>query len=101
MTLPYGGTAYGLGQQQIDDARKHGIESLMTMEHRWGSYMGRMVFEDCKESLKRPMQLLSLFEQAGKDAEARGEFLSWHVPITNFPVVQTYVEGVVKKIWVS
>ena len=101
MTLPYGGTAYGLGQQQIDDARKHGIESLMTMEHRWGSYMGRMVFEDCKESLKRPMQLLSLFEQAGKDAEARGEFLKWHVPITNFPVVQTYVEGVVKKIWVQ
>ena len=101
MTLPYGGTAYGLGQQQIDDARKHGIDSLMTMEHRWGSHMGREVFEDCKESLKRPMRLLSIFEAAGKRAEQENRFLSWVVPITNFPVTQSYTEGVVKKIWVQ
>lgn len=101
MTLPYGGTAYGLGQQQIDDARKHGIEQLMAMEHRWGSYLGRVVFDDCKVSLKRPMQLLSIFEAAGKKAESEGRFLSWNVPITNFPVVQHYTEGVVKKIWVQ
>ena len=101
MTLPYGGTAYGLGQQQIDDARKHGIESLMTMEHRWGGYMGRMVYEDCKRSLERPMRLLSVFEAAGKKAESEGRFLSWQVPITNFPVTQNYTQGVVKKIWVQ
>ncbi len=101
MTLPYGGTAYGLGQQQIDDARKHGIDQLMSMEHIWGSYIGREVFEDCKESLRRPMRLLSVFEEAGRKAEAKVEFLRWKVPITNFPVVQHYTEGTVKLTWVQ
>ena len=101
MTLPYGGTAYGLGQQQIDDARKHGIASLMVMEHKWGAYMGREVFHDCKISLKRPMRLLSIFEEAGKKAEMENRFLRWHVPITNFPVVQHYTEGTVKRVYIQ
>lgn len=96
-----GGTAYGLGSQQNDDAKKHGIESLNTMEHKWGSYLGRLIFEDCKESLKRPMQLLAVFEAAGKKAEDEGRFLKWKVPITNFPVIQHYVEGEVRKIYVQ
>jgi DNA-directed RNA polymerase len=101
MTIPYGGTAYGLGQQMIDDARKHGIDLLMHLEHKWGAYLGREVFIDCRTSLKRPMQLLSVFEKAGKQAEARDEFLQWTVPITHFPVIQNYTEGKVKKIWVA
>jgi DNA-directed RNA polymerase len=101
MTIPYGGTAYGLGQQQISDARKHGIDLLNDMEHKWGSYLGRLVFESCKESMEKPMKLLAMFEAAGKAAEQRGEFLSWTLPLTNFPVVQYYVEGVVKKMWVQ
>ena len=101
MTLPYGGTAYGLGQQQIDDARKHGIDVLLHMEHKWGAYLGREIFEDCRVSLKRPMQLLSVFEAAGRKAEADGKFLEWNVPVTNFPVVQHYTEGLVKKTWVQ
>lgn len=101
MTLPYGGTSYGLGQQQIDDARKHGIDLLNHLEHRWGAMLGRIVFEDCKVSMKRPMQLLSVFEAAGKAAEDLETFLSWTVPITNFPVVQHYTEGEVKKVWVQ
>jgi DNA-directed RNA polymerase len=101
MTLPYGGTAYGLGQQQIDDAKKHGIELLLHMEHKWGAYLGREIFEDCRVSLERPMRLLSVFEAAGKKAEVESRFLSWTVPVTNFPVVQNYTEGKVKKIWVQ
>ena len=101
MTIPYGGTKYGLGQQCIDDARKHGIDLLNNMEHRWGAYMGRVVYEDCKTSLQRPMQLLKVFEDAGKAAELRDEFLSWKVPATGFPVVQHYTQGVVKKVWIN
>lgn len=71
------------------------------MEHKWGAFLGREVYEDCRLSLKRPMQLLSVFEKAGKDAEQRGEFLSWTVPVTNFPVVQYYTEGSVKKLWIQ
>lgn len=101
MTIPYGGTPFGLGEQVINDARKHGIELLLSMEHRWGAWLGRVIFDDCKVSLKRLMQLLSLFEAAGQAAEDRGEFLSWTVPITNFPVVQNYTEGTVKKVYVQ
>jgi len=101
MTLPYGGTPYGLGQQQIDDSKKHGIDKLLFMEHKWGSYLGRVVFDDCRVSLRRPMQLLSVFENAGREAEEAGEFLSWTVPVTDFPVVQYYTEGVSRKIWVQ
>jgi DNA-directed RNA polymerase len=101
MTIPYGGTAYGLGEQVIDDSKKHGIELLMYLEHKWGAYMGRLVHEDSKRSLERPMKLLSAFEQAGKKAEHEGRFLRWTVPITNFPVVQNYTQGIIKKIWIQ
>lgn len=101
MTIPYGGTSYGLGQQVIDDARKHGIDLLMSMEHKWGAYMGRLIYEDAKVSLKRPMKILSVFEKAGKKAESEERFLKWNVPITNFPVIQHYTEGLVKKTWIQ
>ncbi len=101
MTIPYGGTAYGLGQQIIDDARKHNIDLLLYMEHKWGAYLGREVYNDCRSSLEKPMQLLKIFEEAGKKAEKDGRFLSWNVPITDFPVIQNYTEGTVKKIWVQ
>jgi DNA-directed RNA polymerase len=90
-----------LGQQVIDDSKKHGIDLLLFMEHKWGSYMGRMILEVCKSALERPMRLLTVFEAAGKKAEEEGRFLSWTAPVTNFPVVQNYTEGKVKKIWVQ
>lgn len=101
MTLPYGGTAYGLGEQQISDAKKHGIDKLLHMENRWGAFMGRLVYEDCRLSLKKPMRLLEVFEAAGRAAEARGEFLSWIVPVTGFPVVQNYTEGIIDQPYIQ
>lgn len=101
MTLPYGGTPFGLGEQIIDDSKKHGIEILLFMEHKWGAYMGRLLFTAAQQSLSKPMQLLSIFEKAGKLAETEGRFLSWTVPITNFPVIQNYTQGKVRKIWVQ
>ena len=115
MTISYGSTAYGMGSQQCEDARKHGIAHLLGMEQKWGAYMGRTVFNDCKISLKKPMRLLYVFEQAGKDAEVRGVkdvaegipvdknsgYLNWTVPVTNFPVKQYYVKGAVKRVYVQ
>lgn len=101
MTIPYGGTRYGLAEQQIDDARKHGITQLNFMEHSWGSYMGRTVYDSCRDSIKRPMKLLAIFEAAGKKAEEENRYLKWTLPITNFPVVQNYVEGDVRKLWIQ
>jgi DNA-directed RNA polymerase len=90
-----------MSQQCIDDARKHGIPLLMNNEHIWSSYLGRLIYNDCKKSIKRPMQLLSVFEESGRLAESRDEFLKWHTPVTNFPVVQHYMEGTVRTIWVQ
>jgi len=101
MTLAYGATAYGTGQQVIDDARKHGIPLLLFMEHSWGAYIGRLIHEDCRVSLKRPTQVLAKFEEAGKLAEQNKVFLKWTAPFTNFPVVQHYTEGVVRDIHVQ
>ena len=101
MTIPYGGTAYGLGDQQISDSKRLGISQLLYAEHSWLAYMGKTVFLNCQHSLERPMKLLTIFEVAGYKAENRGEFLKWTVPITKFPVVQHYTEGKVKKRWIQ
>lgn len=101
MTISYGSTAYGMSKQIQEDARKHGIPLLAALEPIWASYMGNSLYNDCKLSLQRPAQLLGKFEEAGKAAEARDEFLSWTVPVTNFPVVQHYTEGDVRKIWIQ
>jgi DNA-directed RNA polymerase len=99
MTIPYGGTPYGMGNQQIDDAKKHGIPLLKYMERRWATWLGREIYNSCGNALGKPMQLLSIFENAGKKAEATDKFLSWTVPVTDFPVVQYYVGGEIRKVW--
>jgi hypothetical protein len=101
MTLPYGGTPYGLGTQQIEDAARHGIEMLRFVEESWAAKLGRLVFNVCKERLDKGMLLLTIFEGIGAEAEKRGEFLTWKVPLTNFMVTQHYTEGIVKKVWVQ
>jgi DNA-directed RNA polymerase len=101
MTLPYGAKAYGLGEQVIVDSRKHGIDLLLIMEHSWGAYLGRALFDICERCLVRPMRLLETFSAAGQKAEDEGRFLSWVTPVTGFRVIQHYVEGEVKKVWVQ
>ena len=96
-----GGSAYGLGQQQIDDSKKHGIDLLLYMEHKYGAFLGREIYDDCKISLERPTRLLKVFEEAGRRAEEEGRFLSWTTPVVMFPVVQNYTEGVVKKVHIQ
>lgn len=101
MTISYGATPYGMGSQQKDDARKHGIVHLNQMETAWATYMGRLVFEDCKVSLKRPMRVLAILEAAGKKIEEKSEFLKWRLPITNALVVQHYEVGDTKEVRVQ
>jgi DNA-directed RNA polymerase len=101
MTIPYGACSYGMSQQVIDDAKKHGIDSLLDLDRKWGAFMGRLIYASCKDSMHRPMKLLEIFSNAGIAAEKRDEFLSWTVPVTNFKVVQHYEEGTVKPTLIS
>ena len=96
-----GVTRYGLGTQIVDDAKKHGIEKLYYMEHKWAIHLGQMIYDVLKTAMKRPMQLLHIFEEAGERADKGDEFLSWNVPVTNFPVVQHYTEGTTKQCWIQ
>ncbi len=101
MTIPYGATNYGLSQQIIDDASKHNIPQLAYMEHKWANIMGRLIYESCKLSMERSIKMLEVFTAAGAKADKHEEYLRWTVPITNFPVVQKYVEASSKKVWIQ
>ena len=101
MTLAYGVSRYGITEQIIDDARKHGIDLLMDMEKGWAHYMGNVLFDTCLEYINKPMQLLELFSTAGIETERRDEFMRWRTPVTDFPCSQFYVKGTPKKIYVN
>jgi DNA-directed RNA polymerase, mitochondrial len=89
-----------MGNQVKEDSKKHGIKLLTHVDTRWASFMGRNIYKACGEYINRPMQLLDHFKLAGAAAEAKGEFLAWEVPVTRFPVVQEYTEGIVKKVYI-
>jgi len=89
MTLGYGGTAYGMGQQIIDDTRDMS-EYLRDKEHLWGAMLGDLVFETCYEKLKGPARMLRMFQELAQRSNDNNVFLQWTTPVTNFPVVQAY-----------
>lgn len=89
MTLGYGGTAYGMGQQVIEDTRDISTY-LRDKEHLWGAMLGSLVYRTCYEELKGPAKMLKLFQTLAERANSQIEYLSWVSPITNFPVVQAY-----------
>ena len=89
MTLGYGGTAYGMGQQIIDDTRDMS-EYLRDKEHLWGAMLGDLVFETCYEKLKGPATMLRMFQNLAQRSNEKEVFLKWTTPVTEFPVVQAY-----------
>jgi len=96
MTLGYGGTAYGMGQQVIEDTRELS-EYLRDKEHLWGAMLGTLVYKTCYEELKGPATLLSMFQKLAERANDDKLHLKWQSPITNFPVVQAYLKPITKR----
>jgi len=89
MTLGYGGTAYGMGQQVIEDTRDIS-PYLRDKEHLWGALLGTLVYKTCYDELKGPARLLRMFQRLAERANEQKVYLAWLSPITNFPVVQAY-----------
>ena len=89
MTLGYGGTSYGMGQQVIEDTRDIS-PYLRDKEHLWGALLGSLVYDTCYEELKGPARLLRMFQSLAERANEQKVYLAWLSPITNFPVVQAY-----------
>jgi DNA-directed RNA polymerase len=96
MTLGYGGTAYGMGQQIIDDTRDMS-EYLRDKEHLWGALLGNLVFATCYRRLPGPARMLRLFQELADRCNEKAEDLCWTVPVTGFPVVQSYREPTIKR----
>ena len=91
MTLPYGVTRAGTRSQLFDDTK--GLSEALTYKEKfWVNPMGDLVFDTCYEELVGPSSMLTLFRQLAERANAKNEFLSWTVPVTNFPVIQAYEE---------
>jgi DNA-directed RNA polymerase len=97
MTLGYGGTPYGFGEQIIDDTRDLD-DYLAKKESMWGAKLGRLVYQVCHEKLPGPAAMLRLFTQLAQSASERDLDLCWQVPITGFPVNQRYREATEKRI---
>jgi DNA-directed RNA polymerase len=96
MTLGYGGTAYGMGQQVIEDTRDLS-EYLRDKEHLWGAMLGSLVYKTCYEELPGPAALLRMFQELAQRANDKKVHLMWQSPITNFPVVQGYLKPITKR----
>jgi len=89
MTLGYGVTLAGVREQMFDDTKELS-EEMRYKEKMWVTPMGDLVYGTCYDELRGPAEMLTLFRSLAEDANNRDEFLSWHVPTTNFPVVQAY-----------
>lgn len=89
MTLGYGGTSYGMGQQVIEDTRDIS-PYLRDKEHLWGALLGTLVYNTCYKELRGPAKLLRMFQRLAERANDQKVHLSWISPITGFPVVQAY-----------
>lgn len=89
MTLGYGGTPYGFGEQIITDT-KDISEYLRNKEVLWGIQMGRLVHNVCYEVLPGPAAMLRMFQELGDMAHRKKEDFCWDVPITRFPVRPSY-----------
>jgi DNA-directed RNA polymerase len=96
MTLAYGGTPYGFGQQIIEDTRDMS-EYLRDKEHLWGAMLGSLAHQTCYEKLPGPSAMLRMFENIADRVSEQNKFLSWYSPVTNFPVIHGYKKPIDKR----
>jgi hypothetical protein len=93
MTMSYGLTKFGAGEQIMDDAYKHDMDILNYLERSWGRYLGALIYDTMFICLPDSTSLLNVFKEAGRRQGSLGKSLTWRTPFINFPVVQDYTKG--------
>ena len=89
MTLAYGGTRQGMGEQVVEDTR--GLSDyLRDKEPKWGYMLGSLVYDICYKELGGPAKMLQLFQQLAQRENDRGRHLAYRTPITGFPFRHNY-----------
>ena len=91
MTLGYGVTRQGVRDQVFDDTKTLN-EDLKFKDKSWSNPFGDLLRETMMSKLKGPASMLALFQELAERANEENKFLSWRVPITNFPAVQEYLK---------
>jgi DNA-directed RNA polymerase len=89
MTMVYGVTRYGAGNQIMEDAPKHNITGLEYMDNSWAIQLGNLIYDTMYESMPMSTALLKVFETAGKRIGNLGKELSWTTP-NGFIAIQDY-----------
>ena len=89
MTMVYGVTRYGAGNQIIEDSPKHNIAGMEYMDSAWAIQLGNLIYDTMYESMPKSTALLKIFEAAGKRIGNLGKELSWTTP-NGFTVIQDY-----------
>lgn len=98
MTLGYGGTAWGMGDQIISDTKKDADAYFKGMDVSAARWMGSAIHKSCLKHLPGPAAMLGMFQLLAGIANSKGEKLRWTVPGTNFPVVQQYRKAESKRV---
>ena len=91
MTLGYGVTQQGVRDQVFDDTKTLN-EDLKFKDKQWSNPFGDLLRNTMMAKLKGPATMLALFQQLAERANEEEKFLSWRVPLTNFPAVQEYLK---------
>jgi DNA-directed RNA polymerase len=97
MTLAYGGTQRGMGQQIIDDTRDLSFYHR-DMDVAWGYKLGRLVHGLCYEKLPGPAKMLTMFEKLAVQENEKNVPIAYTQVVTGFPFVHSYREPEKKRI---
>jgi len=89
MTLGYGGTRQGMGEQVVEDTRGMS-DYLRDKEPKWGYMLGSMVFDLCYEKLEGPARMLQMFQELAVRENDLNRHLTYTLPITGFPFQHNY-----------
>jgi len=96
MTIGYGATKGGMGQQAKDDIPDI-FEDARWIPGGWHFWFGALVYDTCYEHLDGPANMLRMFRSVADKCNSRDEFLSYDTPHTDFPVIQNYRKARTKR----
>jgi len=96
MTIGYGATKGGMGQQARDDIPDMFADARW-IPGGWHFWFGALVHDMCYEHLEGPASMLQMFRSVAESCNDRDTFLSYNTPHTNFPVVQHYRKPMSKR----
>jgi len=96
MTLGYGGTQYGMGEQINVDTRTIN-PYLRDKEEGWAYSLGHLVYKTCYEELKGPARLLQMFKSLAERENGKDRAIKYNSPVTNFPFVHKYLQAKTKR----